>query len=89
MDNTDYKTIILSLVRTHPSRRLTIQELKQDLLKTACVDLHKAAHQSGFENIIEFLESFSDVLKMHLNGARTVIEAIQPDHISEMNKQSK
>lgn len=89
MDNTDYKTIILSILRSHPRRRTTIQELRGDLLKTAFIDLNSAAYKSGFDNIIEYLESFSDVIRMNLNGPRTEIEAIQCDHISEMNKHSK
>jgi hypothetical protein len=39
MDYKDYKVIILSLVRSHPRRELTIADLNQDLLKTEHIDL--------------------------------------------------
>lgn len=89
MDSTYYKSIILTIVRSHPRRKLTIQELRKELLNTAHLDLNLAANIHGYSNIIEYLESYSDVLRMKIDGPRTVIEAIQGDHITEMNKRSK
>lgn len=79
MDLSELKSIILNLVRSHPNRRVSIIELKNDLRNLANIELGEIAKKTNFKNAISLILSFNDKLKVTLNGEFTQIEAIPED----------
>ena len=76
MELSELKKVILSLVRSHPNKRVTLIELKNDLKRIVNIDLNESAKKAYFNNALSLILSFKDVLRVELNGAFSQIEAI-------------
>lgn len=85
MDKQELKSLLLSLVRSHPNGKLPLLELKNEFKKMCNLELNCAV-QNHSNSIMELLEEFSDVLKVSHNGLTTMVEYVSGDHITELNR---
>ena len=88
----DLKEAIVALIRTHPKKTITLNELSRDLLNLQCVNLSTAAKKFGFSSRIEFLSYFPNdiIIENAQGGEHAIIKAAKGgDHITQMNRFSK
>jgi hypothetical protein len=79
--------LVLACVRSHPQGRMSLDQLKNDLLKQQ-VNLKKIAYQHKTP-LIHILQSFSDVIRVTTVGYSAFIEPLTSDHITNMNRFSR